>query len=173
MMFITVEPPASTSFNSKVEKIEYATSVIKSENAPVLDTSAFITMVKLSMTSPATAVKNRISEIDHLSDNWDGFGGIAPESLVIKNSFKFLDLLLNTGIDCIDSDDIYPTPYGSIVIELNSSHGLLSIEIGRQSVGFFTDFTKHENISSEGERTDFRSIPDNLLEALSILSYGA
>lgn len=175
MIFMTMEPPTIPTYGSKMEKIECVASVIRKDSMNFLDMtlSSFDTMVRLSMTNPMTAVKNRISEIDHLSDNWDGYDAIAPSQLVIKNSFKFIDSLVKAGIDNIEPDDIYPMTYGSVVIELNNGNGMISIEIGQHSIGFFTDFVRHENIYSEGEETDFRSIPEDLRQALKVLRYGA
>lgn len=174
MMFMTMEPPTVPTYGSKMERIECVASVIRKESMNFLDStlSSFDTMVRLSMTNPMTAVKNRISEIDHLSDNWDGYAAKAPSQKVIKNSFKFIDALLKEGIDNIEPDDIYPMTYGSVIIELNNGKGMVSIEIGQHSIGFFTDFVRHENIYSEGEETDFRSIPEDLQQALAVLRYG-
>ncbi len=63
--------------------------------------------------------------------------------------------------------------YGSVVIGLNNNNGMISIEIGQHSIGFFTDFVRHKNIYSEGEETDFRSIPEDLQQALTVLRYGS
>lgn len=174
MIFMTVEPPALPAYIPKMEKIECVASVIRKDSNNFFDTSlsSFETMVKLSMSRPLTAIKNRISEIDNLSDNWDGYGAVTPSKEVIKNSFKFVDSLLNMGFDAVDPEDIYPMTYGSVVIEINNSNGMVSVEIGKHSIGFFTDFVRHENIYSEGEESDFRSIPENLEEALAILRYG-
>lgn len=174
MMFMTIEPPALPTYIPKMEKIECVASVIRKDFTSFFDTSlsSFDTMVKLSMTSPLTAIKNRISEIDNLSDNWDGYGAASPSKEVIKNSFKFVDSLLNMGIDIADPEDIYPMTYGSVVIEINNNNGMVSVEIGKHAIGFFTDFVRHENIYSEGEETDFRSIPEDLEAALAILRYG-
>lgn len=174
MMLMTVEPPTLPAYVPSLEKIECVASVIRKDSTSYFDASlsSFETMVKLSMSRPLTAVKNRISEIENLSDDWDGYDAVSPSHEVIKNSFKFVDCLLNMGIDTIDPEDIYPMTYGSVVIEINNSNGMVSVEIGKHSIGFFTDFVRHENIYSEGEGTDFRSIPKSLEEALAILRYG-
>lgn len=171
MMLMTIDPPTLTP-NTPRDRIECVTSVIHSDTINVLDISSFTTMVRLSMTNPTTAVKNRISEIDNLSDDWDGQGALAPQKTVIKNSFKFLDSLARCGFCNLDPDDIYPMPYGSIVIEINNTMGMVSIEIGNHSIGFFTDYANHKNVSSEGEETNFRSIPESLRKALDVLYYG-
>ena len=173
-MFMTMEPPTIPVYGSKIEKIEYVASVIRKDSANLLDTSllSLDTVARLCMTNPMTAVKNRISEIDNLSDNWDGYGAIAPSQKVIKNSFKFIDTLRKAGVDSIDPEDIYPMTYGSVVIEISNANGLVSIEIGYKSIGFFTDFEENENIYSEGVETDFRSVPEDLQQALAILRYG-
>ncbi len=170
-MLITICSPTLCP-NILRDRTECVASVIHKDTKSSLDISSFTTMIRLSMTNPTTAVKNRISEIDNLSDDWDGHGAVAPKKIVVKNSFKFIDSLTRIGFYNLDPDDIYPMPYGSIVIEINNNIGMVSIEIGNHSVGFFTDYVNHKNVSSEGEKTDFRSIPESLRKALYILRYG-
>lgn len=169
-MLTTVDTPAISNYNYKFDEIENVTSVSRKRDTPyVLDVKPFYTLLTQSMTNVAIIVKNRVSEIDNLPDNWDGCNAVAPYPQVIKNSYKFIDALLSLGISNIDSEDIYPMPYGSIVFEVNNNKGMVSIEIGKHSIGFFTDFVEHENLFSNGEETDFRSIPENLQKALRIL----
>ena len=122
-----------------------------------------------SMTSPLPALKNKISEIDNLSDNWDGYNAIAPLKDVVKNTFKFVDCLFGDGYISVDENDIIPTPYGSIVLDVRTVMGLVSIEIGTSQLGYFTEYEKGDDMSSDGIETDFKSIPRELKEALDRL----
>jgi len=160
------------------ERMAYVASVTHKEEREFTDINRFryvdqfLVIRKLSMSNPVIANKNRISEISNLTDNWDGYGAVAPDKEVVNNSFRFLDTLAKFGVNNIASDDIYPMPYGSIVMELNSPNGMVSIEIGKHKIGFFTEFNQNEDLSSEGEETDFKSVPGTLREAIRILRYG-
>lgn len=122
------------------------------------------------MTSPETSLKNRISEMRMLKPNWDGYGAAVPSEEVIKNAFRFLDTLeANKFLDILDSENIVPTPYGTIDVDFETVNGLVSIEIGKKQLGFFTEFVHEENFLSDGIETDFKSIPPVLAEALFTL----
>ena len=43
------------------------------------------------------------------------------------------------------------------------------IEIGKDQIGFFTEYERKEDVLSDGIKTDFRNIPKNLQQALSNL----
>ena len=122
-----------------------------------------------AMTSSKMAIKNRISEIDNLSDNWDGYNAVAPSHKVITNSYKFIDCVLAEGYDALTPEDIVPTPYGSIVMDFSSCRGIVSVEIGTSEIGFFTEFINNEDFILDGINTDFRAIPENLKQAFNIL----
>lgn len=160
------------------ERMEYVASVTHKEERGFTGISRFsgfdqfLLIQKFAMSNPLIANKNRISEISNLNDNWDGYGAVAPDKEVVNNSFRFLDTLAKLDVNNIASDDIYPMPYGSIVMELNSPNGMVSIEIGKHKIGFFTEFSQNEDFSSGGEDTDFRSVPGTLREAIRILRYG-
>ena len=168
-MIATLDMPNIANYY-RIDEIELVSNVgRKSRSRSSLNVDSFYTLLDLSMSNVKTAAKNKITEISQLVDNWDGNEACAPVAQVINNSFKFVDALFRIGIDRIDSDDIYPMPYGSIVIEINSKKGMVSVEIGKQSIGFFTDYAEHENFFSNGEETDFRSIPEDLQHALRVL----
>ena len=122
-----------------------------------------------AITSQHVALKNRISEIDNLENNWDGYAAVAPSERVIKNVFKFIDCILDEGFNTIKKDDILPTPYGSIVLDFNSSKGLVSVEVGENQIGFFTEFINQKDFASDGIDTDFRTLSEELKKALSSL----
>lgn len=111
--------------------------------------------------------KDRVIEISLLQDNWNGEGAVVPSDLVQKNTFKFLDCVLKTGLSwMIKPEDIVPTPYGTIELDFESEMGLVSVEVGKDKIGFFTEFNDGDDFLSEGIPTDFRTIPSRLQEAL-------
>ena len=87
--------------------IEYRIGVscdVDEDSYTVWDTFNCITAN--SMTSLKMAIKNRISELDNLVDNWDGYNAVAPSSVVIKNSYKFIDCILAEGFDSLNPEDV-------------------------------------------------------------------
>lgn len=128
------------------------------------------TIFMYSMTSPITALKNRVSEISMLTDGWDGYGAVIPSNDVINNAFRFLDSIISNGFEgLLKSDDIIPTPYGTIGMDFESEVGLVSVEIGRTQLGFFTQYNTGQNIISEGIQTNFKTLPDELVTAISVI----
>lgn len=122
------------------------------------------------MTSTVPSLKNRVSEIRMLESNWDGYDAVAPSDKVVNNAFRFLDALSVFGFaDILDPENVVPTPYGTIDMDFETSKGLVSVEIGTNQVGFFTEFSNDEDVLSDGIDTDFKEIPQPLMDALSIL----
>ena len=130
----------------------------------------FETISSHLMVSPSTALKNRISEISQLNDNWNGEGAVVPSEQVIKNAFKFIDCILKNGYNnYVKPEDIVPTPYGTIDMDFETGQGLVSVEIGKSQIGFFTEYDTEEDFFSDGIDTDFRSIPSILQKAFYYL----
>ena len=146
---------------AQITPIEIVCSVYSGQNEEDLMTITYETISKNLMISPITALKNRISEISHLNYNWNGEGSVVPSEQVIKNAFKFLDCILILGY----TNYLKPT----IDMDFETGQGLVSVEIGKDQIGFFTEYERKEDVLSDGIKTDFRNIPKNLQQALSNL----
>lgn len=121
-------------------------------------------------TAHIPSLKNRISLLSCLENNWDGYGAIKASEKVLKNTYKFMDAVCKTSYYLyLTNEDISLTPYGSIILDFKSRNGVVSIEIGSEKIGFFTDFNSNNNVYSDGILTDFRSIPQAILENLAKL----
>ncbi len=120
-------------------------------------------------TAVIPSVKNKISGFLMLDDNWDGCGASRLSECVAKNAFRFVDAARFCGYCPSSDDDVTLTPYGTIVIDYSSNAGLVSIEIGSEKVGFFTDFVKGGNHYSKGIVTSFKVVPQKIKHNLSIL----
>lgn len=108
-------------------------------------------------------LKESVRELSNLEDNWDGYDAKAPSTESITNAQTFIDLLNRHSCFLPKEEDIYATTYGSIVVDIQTTKGQVSIEIGSSLIGFFTDFSDGNNYGSEGIPTDFKSIPQELL----------
>ena len=117
--------------------------------------------------------RERIDEIEKLPKNYDGYGAEAPDKIVCDNARTFFQTLCNSNCLIPCSDEITPTPYGTIVFDLYSDKedkDLISIEIGTHQIGFFTDYRGCGNYGSESDGIDFdfKTIPYFLNEHINL-----
>ena len=109
----------------------------------------------------------RIETINLLQQNWDGCGAVKPNSDAIRNARHLVDILDKEKLKSLHPEDIYASTYGSVIFDFETQRGLVSVEIGDTSMGFFTDLKDGNNYAAEGIRTDFVSIPESLESFLS------
>ncbi|MCH5167970.1 MAG: hypothetical protein J1F35_08840 [Erysipelotrichales bacterium] len=116
---------------------------------------------------------NEIDKISKLEENWDCYDAVVPSEIVIENAKKFVSLIFNNGYKVFDKENIYPTPYGSIIIDIEPKDDYyVSIEIGKAAIGWFTKFGKNnypEELMSDIYETNFKSLPEELKIALDKL----
>jgi hypothetical protein len=108
----------------------------------------------------------RLKKILSLSNNWDGYDASSIDISVYCNTRDFLEKLDDKFLDCLKEENILPTPYGTITLDFESEDNLVSVEIGKDQIGFFTDFMKKENIKSNGENFVNNNIPCKLKNVL-------
>lgn|SRR5690625_851290 len=82
---------------------------------------------------------DRINSFLDLSEDWTGPGSVPPSKLTIENTNKLLEFLPDRIIDFIHEEDIVPTPYGTIVIDIEIQGNLLSLEVGDKGMGYFLE----------------------------------
>jgi hypothetical protein len=129
--------------------------------------TTILTTQDLALPRLSKELSIRMRSIASLQENWDGYGASAISATIIRNTRTFLRTLQAKGIKIEDSTNIYPTPYGTVVIEVNNNRGLVSMEIDRHRIGFFTDYRASGNWGAEGIDTDFKEIPEQLRQHLS------
>ena len=116
---------------------------------------------------------NEIDKISKLEENWDGYDGDVPNEIVIENAKKFVSLIFNNGYKIYDEENISLTSYGTITIDIEPKDNYyVSIEIGNNSIGWFTKFGKNnypKELESDIYKTDFESLPEELKIALNKL----
>ncbi len=89
------------------------------------------------------------------------------DGVVFQNFLDVLRLLPDYLVKHVDVDDITITLHGTIVVDWNISNDLVSIEIGKRQIGFFTQFETKENILEKGEAFDGKKIPHSLEKVFS------
>lgn len=81
---------------------------------------------------------DRIKEIKNLRDNWDNYGGYAPNSTIVNKVEDFLESLPKKYTDLLEDDSIFPNPHGTISVEWRKSNYILSIEFGEEKSSFYS-----------------------------------
>lgn len=102
------------------------------------------------------ALSQRLSELVCLSPDWDGYGAAVPDIATYTTAIAFLKRIDQKTLSYLTEDDIVPTPYGTIVLDFSNGENLVSIEIGENRIGFFTEFSDGANSESDGE--DWRDV---------------
>lgn len=116
-----------------------------------------------------TDIRKKILDFASLSDNWDGYGGVAPKLYVIRKAIFFLDLLPKSLYSLLIEDDIVCTPHGTIVFDLANYGRTLSIEIGDRSIGYFMEQNGAYLLAVEHESFNGIDISPALSDALRTL----
>ena len=118
---------------------------------------------------------NEIDKISKLEENWDGYDAVVPSEIVIENAKKFITTIFNSGYKVFYEENVYPSPYGTIIADIEpKDEYFVSIEIGKNAIGWFTKFGKDnypEELMSDICETDFESLPEELKFALDKLYY--
>lgn len=117
-------------------------------------------------------LQQTLTQFAALEKDWDGYGASSIEARVITNAHNFLTTLLREFPNLqITGEDLSPTPYGSIVVDIEvTEKGLVSVEIGREHIGYFTKYKGgKEDIISDIEPSDFLSLSSLLRQAISNL----
>ena len=111
-------------------------------------------------------INDKISELSYLKDNWDGYGAVKIPTKVISNCKTFVNALTKYKIKT-NANDFTPTPYGTIVVDVNTQKGVISFEIGTSQLGYFIEFDGGKNSYSDGIDTDFKEV----LELYKLVKY--
>ena len=114
--------------------------------------------------------RKHLNYLSTLESDWDGYGALQPDKTVLHNTARFIEKVEEAGLSkFLDEDNITPTPYGTIDVDLVSDNGIISVEIGKGSIGYFVDFKDNkQNIDSD-------ILPlsdDNILEVAKLLLKG-
>src|SRR4051794_2672477 len=113
------------------------TSVIEYEsvNTVYIDDDCDVVQDEFSQETISSSYRKEIYghiiAFQKLEENWNGYDGIAPYMESIMNSIKFLERIPDDYIDKILLEHIYPTNYGTIVIDLFNNNEKVSIELGK------------------------------------------
>jgi hypothetical protein len=111
---------------------------------------------------------DKVVALTLLPNNWDGYGAVPPNKLINKQLNIFINLLPERLLQYITNEDMYPTPYGTIVLDFRKNDNELTIECGEQEYGFFTDFKHGKNIKIKRTMYNQNQISNELAEAINL-----
>ena len=127
-------------------------------------------IIKKEVSRPSITPYSRIQRYARLlytlPNDLPGAGFEVPAKDIAYNASYFLEAMEHSNVPCPEQGDVMPSPFGTIVIDIKTSRGLISMEIGHTKVGFFTDFEDGINEESDGISTDFHTVPRQLLNLL-------
>lgn len=124
------------------------------------------TVITLSV-NPAASHFDTLDRLATLQDNWDGDGAVSPNPNALKNCRKLVSLLDEDQLKALPQSNVYASSYGSVVLDFETHRGLVSVEVGDDTMGFYTDFIDGDNYAVEGISTSFEQVPNVLQQYLS------
>lgn len=120
-----------------------------------------------STSSHMITLQQRVESFYDLSDDWDGYGGDAPDQETINNVFRFLRMIPGDYINNLSEYRLAPTSYGTVVIEWDvSEQDFFHVEIGYDQIAYFYEIEGEKGDS--GENIQFNS-NDYLEDVLATL----
>lgn len=146
----------------RVEQAFYNNSVEQDDAMP----EQTIQTENVKTESPYQLAAAFVKNLASLPNDLPGVDFEVPSRQIIDNAILFLEAMKQAGLECPDEGRVMPSVFGTIVIDVETERGLISIEIGRTKVGFFTDYEDGINEESDGLPTDFGTIPEPLMKHL-------
>ena len=145
---------------TELRDVQYNVAELEQVDDPVIE------QTEATEISPYDVVLTFLKNLKTLPKNYQDIDFEIPSEAIIDNAQKFLLSMQKANLSCPDDGCVMPSVFGTIVIDVMVERGLVSMEIGRTKVGFFTDYEDGINEESDGIVTDFTTIPEPLLKHL-------
>lgn len=114
-------------------------------------------------------IENKLKSFANLIYNWDGYNAIPTNGKVVVNTMQFFKSIPKILQEKILIDHITPTPYGTITLEWTNNESFVSIEIGENKIGFFSELPNGTAPQLESKNFNPNLIPDELVAAFEEL----
>jgi len=122
--------------------------------------SSWVRPVKLEKKNE---ILNKLKTIESFDEGWDGYGALVPSLNVFENTKKFINSLDEYYIEKLNIEGFYASPYGTFFIEWIKGNKMVSVEIGHDLFGYYSQNLISE-ISEDG--ISFKEIPKELYNSL-------
>ena len=108
----------------------------------------------------------KLAELHNLKDNWDGYNGLASDTIIIDKVEEFIKNLPQKYLDSLSEDGIFPNPHGTISVEWRKGYNVVSIEFGKTTSSFYS--VLDGNNESEEDMSDILASKKliNVLDAI-------
>jgi hypothetical protein len=123
--------------HSIITRIDYE---IEDDDAPefVEDLLCRAVSAPITFEKPYYLIIDQINNLALLGKNWDGFGGMSLSSEVIEKSKSLIEHLSDESFLSYDYE-VKMSPYNTIIIDWYSGENEFSLEIGTDSVAYFSE----------------------------------
>ncbi len=109
---------------------------------------------------------NQIEKFHNFSkEQWEYSGYKMPEGVTFDNTIGFLSSIPEAYLFNLNPENIEPTPYGTFVLEFSNNQNLISVEIGKNKLGYFNKLLGQVISSSDGINFDADNLPKEIMDA--------
>ena len=147
-------------------KHDYALSHIVSKQSDIdQDTFKLYQFLQPVELNPIKETLFTLDSFKKAGDNWDGYNAKKPEERTVENAKLFIQLLPLNFQKSLFSDELSLTPYGTVILDWkarNDNH--LSVEIGLNAIGYFSETDDNEDPFSESIDFSGQEVPLEVLE---------
>lgn len=148
MIFNFQQASYSQSYESLFNPVCIESMFVQSDEYIQGEDFAIYSPIKIDMLS---IVLNKLEQFRSVSgEQWENSGYKQPLNETFYNATHFLNSIPDLYLYSLATENIEPTPYGTFILDFMNNQNKVSIEIGREKVGFFTKFTNKENMKSDG-----------------------
>lgn len=117
-------------------------------------------------------IVKKIDKIAKLDNNWNNLGTPKISSEIIINSLRIINFLSPSILYYLDSENIYPTKFGTIIMDWEfNNNNILSLEIAKKSIGYFMekngeDYKEVVEISIDNLKLIIKSLNNDISDLL-------
>lgn len=164
-MSLTLIPDVVHDYAAVHANTHFTAEIVQADN--VLEISGALNDDTAPLVVSKLSLLMRIEEISRLQTNWDGDGAVTPNVDAVRNARNLIHQLEEKDADKLLDGDVYASSYGSVVMDFETERGMVSVEIGDRSMGFFTDFENDVNYAAVGISVDGYKVPEVLRKYLA------
>ena len=124
------------------------------------------------ITDNSENIIKKIDKIATLENKWNNLKTPKISSEIIRNYLQIINALSPSILYYLDSENIYPTKFGTIILDWEfNNNNLLSLEIAKNSVGYFMekngkDYKEVEEISIDNFKHIINSLNNDISELI-------
>mgnify|MGYP005832954487 CR=1 FL=1 len=154
----------SSALNPDVEKYEFVNKPVLSEESfdeELIDINDIYFYTTNRSSDKMDILKHHLTQFFESSDD-----DLKISSRVLSHAHMFLDNIYPSLLEDLDIENVYPTPYGTLVFDWEKNEDdVFSLEIGADSIGYFIEID-----GSDIKSVDERNLEESKIETFRDLS---